>query len=181
MAGTHNLASRRSRDILRACCLCWGLFLVFGCAASTSRAKDRSVRQIDFELPDIRGNLVSVHDLKGQVVLIDVWATWCKPCLVSFPVYAELYQKYRDRGFGVYAVSVDEDVQSVRSFVHDRTIPFTVLHDPAGELPATMGVSTMPTAFLLDASGQVVFFHEGFSSGDEVILETEIRNALDRG
>ena len=105
-------------------------------------------------------------DFRGQVVLLDFWATWCLPCKESLPFYARLYQELRDRGFSVVAVSTDENDGEVRAFLAERPLPYLVARDPGGALAADLGVQTLPTTFLLDRQGETRLDHRGFSRGD---------------
>lgn len=133
---------------------------------------------LPFSLPDMEGKTVSSQALGGKVVLVDIWATWCKPCLKSFPFYAELYQAHKAEGFELLAVSVDSDDDQVRRFLEANQVPFRVLRDPGGSLPNKLAISTMPTAFLIDRSGAVVEVHEGFVSTDRSKITAMVKEAL---
>lgn len=109
-------------------------------------------------------------DLKGKVVLVDFWASWCLPCKKSFPALDELRQRYGTNGFVVIAVNVDEKRADMEGFLKKTPAGFTVVRDAEQKLVATAGVETMPTSFLIDATGRVRFLHSGYA-GDETKKE----------
>ncbi len=109
-------------------------------------------------------------DLKGKVVLVDFWASWCPPCKTSFPALNELRQRYGDKGFVILAVNVDEQRASMERFLKNTAANFPVIRDAEQKLVAAVEVETMPTSFLLDTSGRVRFTHVGYL-GDETKKE----------
>ncbi len=150
--------------------------LVAGCARGTPPPQTT----VDFALPDLAGVETKVEDLQGRVVLVDIWATWCKPCAYSFPFYADLQRRYGEDGLSVVAVSIDTHDDEVRDFLRDHPVPFVVLRDPDASLPEAMGLRTMPTAILLGRDGRGRFIHEGFVDRDKEIIEAKVREALMR-
>ena len=159
---------------MRSVCLA---FALAGCAA-TPKVPDALPETLLFELPDLEGKKVSSADYAGKVVLVDLWATWCTPCLASFPFYAELERKYGPKGFAVLAVSVDTEDSAVTSFLDGRDIPFRILRDPEGTLPERLRIETMPTAYLIAADGRVLHEHGGYVSSDGPKIEKWINDAL---
>ncbi|MEI2723013.1 MAG: redoxin family protein [Verrucomicrobiota bacterium] len=101
-------------------------------------------------------------DLKGKVVLLDFWASWCGPCKESFPVMDELQQKYGSKGLVILAVNVDEDVTAMKDFLKDHPVQFNILHDATKKLVGTANIASMPTSFLIGKDGKVVAIHKGF-------------------
>jgi cytochrome c biogenesis protein CcmG/thiol:disulfide interchange protein DsbE len=101
-------------------------------------------------------------DLKGKVVLLDFWASWCGPCKESFPVMDELHQKYGPKGLVVLAVNVDEDVAAMKDFLKDHPVKFTIVHDATKKLVGTANISSMPTSFIIGTDGKVIAIHKGF-------------------
>ena len=135
-------------------------------------------QSLSFELSDMEGQPVASSRYSGSVVLVDMWATWCKPCLASFPFYSELYEAHKAQGFEILAVSVDQEDAEVRDFLESHPVPFTVLRDPKGSLPSRLSINTMPTAFLLDRSGAVIHVHEGFVASDRKAITQMVKEAL---
>jgi len=121
----------------------------------------------------VEGNLPD--PLKGKVVLLDFWASWCLPCAESFPVMDELQKKYGDR-LVIIAVNVDEKAANMKKFLEKHPVSFITVRDAAQKLVATVEPSTMPTSFILDGDGKVRFLHTGFHGKDtrqEYITEIE--------
>jgi thiol-disulfide isomerase/thioredoxin len=121
-----------------------------------------------------------VPETKGQVVLVDFWASWCSPCKASFPVYSRLQEAYGGRGLTIVAVSVDDNPSAYRAFVDKLKPAFTALYDQHKNLVGLVQVPTMPTSYLLDRRGRVRFVHPGFhGSQTEREVRMEIENLLD--
>lgn len=153
------------------------------CAASSGEARPLPTglergEPFDFRLPTLEGEAVRAADFRGEVVLVDVWATWCAPCEKSFPFYADLVDELGPEGFRVVAVSVDERAEDVRAWVQGRDLPFTIVHDPEGTIPERIGLRTMPSAVLLDREGRVTDAHAGFDPADAPEIERMVREAL---
>ncbi len=100
--------------------------------------------------------------LKGRVLLVDFWASWCAPCKQSFPALEELHQRYRDRGLTIVAVNVDEARPNLERFLKKSPVTFTIVRDAAQKLVARTAVTTMPSSFLVDRHGKVRFVHSGY-------------------
>jgi cytochrome c biogenesis protein CcmG/thiol:disulfide interchange protein DsbE len=123
----------------------------------------------DFTALTPQGDRVSLSDLRGQVVLINFWATWCAPCRVEMPA---IQARYNRGGFTVLAVDFDENAELVQAFVDGLGLSFPVLLDPGGEIQNLYRVRGYPTSFFVDADGIIRVFHIGDMS------ETELDNYL---
>lgn len=113
--------------------------------------------------------------LKGKIIVVDFWASWCAPCAKSFPVLDELQKKYADR-VTVLAVNVDEKKSKMDAFLAKHAVSFTIVRDAEQKLVAAVEPATMPTSFILDTTGKVRFLHNGFHGEDtrkEYISEIE--------
>jgi thiol-disulfide isomerase/thioredoxin len=108
--------------------------------------------------------------LKGRVILLDFWASWCGPCKKSFPAMEELHKQYAGRGLTIIAVSVDEKREDMERFLKAENVSFTVVRDAGQKLVAAADVSAMPTSFLFDRAGKIRYVHKGFV-GDETVKE----------
>jgi thiol-disulfide isomerase/thioredoxin len=118
-------------------------------------------------------------DLKGKIVLIDFWASWCAPCKESFPTMNDLQKRYGPQGLIIIAVNVDENSSDMVDFLKQHNAKFAVVRDGARKLVDKVAISTMPTSFLIDSNGKVRFTHNGFR-GDETKkkYEQEIESLL---
>ncbi len=118
-------------------------------------------------------------DVKGKVVLLDFWASWCEPCKKSFPAMEELRRQYGDQGLTIIAVSVDEKQADMDQFLESVKVTFSTLRDANQKLVGEADVPTMPTSFLVDRSGSIRFIHKGFT-GDETVKQykSEIEQLL---
>lgn len=157
------------------------MLLGAACAGRQPRASPSpaSEQPIDFALPALGGGEIGAGDLRGRVVLLDFWATWCVPCQESLPFYQGLTDRYGVRGLRVVAVSVDSDAAEVKRFVNDRGLTFDVLLDPEGSLASRLDLPTMPTLFLLGREGTVLWKHAGFDRRDKAMIEEHIHAALE--
>lgn len=130
-------------------------------------------------LPDLTGFKLEgalPDSLKGKVVILDFWASWCGPCAESFPVMDELQKKYKDQGLVIVAVSVDEKAAKMTTFLQKNPVSFTVVRDAQHKLVATAEPETMPTSFIIDRAGKVRFLHNGFhgaATKKEYVAEIE--------
>jgi len=116
-------------------------------------------------LPDLTGYHLEgtlPDSLKGKVVVLDFWASWCGPCAESFPVMDELQKKYQDQGLAIVAVSVDEKADKMEAFLKRQPVTFVVVRDAEHKLVGIAEPQTMPTSFVIDRAGKVRFLHNGF-------------------
>jgi thiol-disulfide isomerase/thioredoxin len=133
---------------------------------------DLSTFKLEGKLPDT---------LKGKVVIVDFWASWCGPCKDSFPVMNELLKKYADRGLVIVAVNADEVRADMDEFLKKNPAAFTVVRDATQKLMEKVDVGTMPSSFILDRDGKVRYLHNGFH-GEKTKreYETQIESLLAR-
>ncbi len=111
----------------------------------------------DFALPDLAGQAVRLSALRGRVVLLNLWTTWCPPCREEMPSMERLYQQLRDRGFVILAISQDEGgAKVVEPFVRTLGLTFPVLIDPEHQVGDRLRVWGYPESFLIDREGRVV-------------------------
>jgi thiol-disulfide isomerase/thioredoxin len=120
-------------------------------------------------LPDRNGATVTLESLRGRVLLVDIWASWCPPCKAAFPAYDKLYREYRERGFEVLAINVDEKRSAADAFLNGREFAMRVLFDPKGTAPMGFDLKAMPTSYLVDKRGAIRYSHEGFT--DKVVQQ----------
>lgn len=111
----------------------------------------------DFALPDLQGRIHRLSELRGKVVFLNLWATWCPPCREEMPGMEKLYQRLKGRDFAMLAVAEDEGgAAAVGPFVRDNGLTFPVLLDPEATLSPRYGATGYPETFIIDRNGQVV-------------------------
>lgn len=115
----------------------------------------------DFSLTSLDGTQVSLADYKGQVILVNMWATWCPPCKAEMPTINAFYESHRDDGFVVLAVNSQEGAATVRNFIESNGFSFPVLLDPNGEVMDRYHVRALPTSFIIDRNGMIQHIQSG--------------------
>lgn len=115
----------------------------------------------------------------GNVVLLDVWATWCEPCRESLPFYQSLQQELGARGFKVYALSIDADTRQIGEFLQQTQVTLPILHDVDALFSERyLGIRLMPTTFLIDRKGVIRYVHEGYDPSLAQTYRSEIEALL---
>ena len=110
----------------------------------------------DVTLPTLAGVPLAIKELKGKTVLVNFWATWCKPCHWEMPLMENLYQAYKDRGFVVLAISVDQQgLEAVRSLVTEKKLTFPVALDPQHEAARKFNITGIPATILIGPDGYI--------------------------
>jgi thiol-disulfide isomerase/thioredoxin len=132
-----------------------------------------------FSLPT-RNGTVAVDSLRGRVVLLDFWASWCGPCRQSFPWMAELRERLAPRGLEIVAVDLDKNREQADAFLDRYPAAFTVAFDPKGATAQAYGVRAMPTSLLIGRDGKVVQIHAGFDPRTAASFAHEIEEECAR-
>lgn len=115
----------------------------------------------DFALADLEGREVRLSDLRGEVVLVNIWATWCPPCRAEMPLIEATYAEHRGSGFTVLAVSQGEAAEVVRAYIQAGGLSFPVLLDSGGEVGRAYEVSVLPSSLFVDRAGVVRAVYRG--------------------
>jgi peroxiredoxin len=131
-----------------------------------------------FTLASRDGKPVSLAELKGQVVMINFWASWCGPCRQEFPALDQIYAKYKPMGFTLVAINVESEKADAERFLEKTPASFPILFDPDNKVSGSYGVSAMPTTVLVDRAGRVRWQHRAYKPGDEAKYIEQIRAAL---
>lgn len=132
----------------------------------------------DFTLPSSKGDNVRLAEARGQVVMLNFWATWCTPCRKEMPLLDAMYQRYSSAGFVLYGVNVEEDTEGAKKLIKDLGVSFPVLFDTESKASTLYNVDSMPTSVLIDRKGQVRYVHRGYKPGDEEIYREKIRELI---
>lgn len=129
----------------------------------------------DFRLVDLEGKVQSLGQYRGKVVLLNFWATWCKPCTTEMPAMQAMYDKLRDKGFVVLAVNELEDEAKVRDHIKQHGHTFPVLMDRDNKVANQFGVFGLPVSVFIDEKGVVQEYIKGGLLTEQVILDTVAR------
>jgi peroxiredoxin len=132
----------------------------------------------EFSLKDADGRDVALADYKGKVVLLNFWATWCGPCKIEIPWFVDFEQKYKDRGFAVLGVAMDEEGWDVvKPYIQKNKVSYRILMGTDSTAQMYGGVESLPTTFIIDASGKIAATHVGLVSKSE--YENQIVHLLE--
>ena len=132
----------------------------------------------DFTLHAADGSSLQLQKLRGQVVLMNFWATWCGPCREEMPRLQALYDKYRASGFVLLGVNVDEDPRNAVGVAQKLKVSFPVLLDTDKSVSRLYELGSMPSTVLIDRDGRVRFLHRGYRDGAETEYDAQIRGLL---
>jgi len=133
----------------------------------------------DLALSDSKGVVVKISNLKGRVVLLDFWATWCGGCKVEIPWYMEFQERYKERGLSVVGVALDEEGwKTVQPFIEEKRVKYPVVIGTF-DLAKPFGVEALPVTLLLDRSGRIADLRAGMV--DKVVFQKEIEALLEEG
>jgi len=135
----------------------------------------------DFTLPALDGAEVDLHSLRGRVVLLNFWATWCKPCEDEMPAMQRLYDQLTGPGFELLAISVDEGEDEVRAFRDRLKLTFPILLDPGKRAATAYQTFRFPESWLIDADGTVAARYIGPRSWDDPLYVERIRKLIGDG
>ncbi|MEI2657076.1 MAG: TlpA disulfide reductase family protein [Nitrosomonas sp.] len=120
----------------------------------------------------------NLQELKGKVVYMDFWASWCPPCIKSFPFLNELENQLKEQGLQVIGVNLDEKVADAQAFLDSHPVDFSIVADPSKQCAKSFEVMAMPTSYLIDRKGNIRHIHRGFRSGETEELRALISQLL---
>ncbi len=133
----------------------------------------------NFSLPMIsKEGKINLEDLKGRVVYVDFWATWCPPCRRSFPWMEEMHTRYHEDGLTIVAISVDAKYELAEKFIQELNPSFISAHDPGKKTAKLYKLRAMPSSYLIDRNGNIIKTHLGFRASRSHKVEAEIKAAL---
>jgi peroxiredoxin len=131
-----------------------------------------------FTLTTLSGQPGGLSEYKGQVVLVNFWATWCGPCQQEMPLLDQMYKKYKPAGFTLIGVNVDKESPAVKELLARKPVSFPVLLDPANQVSKAYHVDEMPSSVIIDRKGQIRYIHRGYKPGDENDYQDLIRKLI---
>ena len=153
----------------------WALLAVGAASAATALTSGPAP---DFTLHSVAGANLRLQEQRGQVVMLNFWASWCAPCRQEMPQLDRLYEKYHAAGFQLLGVNVDEDARNAAGVSSKLGLHFPVLLDTEKRVSRLYDLSTMPSTVLIDRDGRVRYIHRGYKDGYEQRYDEQIRELL---
>ena len=123
-------------------------------------------------------SIVELSSYRGKLVYLDFWASWCVPCRQSFPFMNEMKKKYEKEGLKIIAVNLDTDYEKAARFLKIIPAEFSIAYDPQGDVPKAYKVSVVPSLYLINRDGDIVYSHKGFRASENEKLEVKIKQFL---
>jgi glutathione peroxidase-family protein len=136
-------------------------FVMIGISAKSQMQPNIADTRLDFSLPSLKGDSIRLSSMKGKVFLLDFWASWCVPCRYSNKQLVKLYSKYKDKGFEILGVSLDDNRNEWKRAVNKDKITWLQINDNGGWnaiSAAKWNINAIPASFLIDKDGNVVAF-----------------------
>ena len=132
----------------------------------------------DFTLKSAAGDNVRLAEQRGQVVMLNFWASWCGPCRQEMPLLDGISKKYGKMGFVLYGINVDQDTADAKNVLQKINVNYSVLFDPESKLSDLYKVDAMPTSVFIDKSGKVRYVNRGYTAGDEEKYIKQIKELI---
>jgi peroxiredoxin len=152
--------------------------MLVACAGTAAAAAQLAATAPDFTLRSVGGANLRLAEQRGQVVLVNFWATWCGPCRQEMPHLNRLYERYRSAGFVLLGVNIDDDPRAAADLATKLGVQFPVLLDTDKAVSRAYDMSAMPATLLIDRDGRVRHIHRGYRDGVERTYEEQVRSLL---
>tara|TARA_R110002096_G_scaffold6409_2_gene29729 strand:+ start:48615 stop:49112 length:498 start_codon:yes stop_codon:yes gene_type:complete len=158
--------------------LAYGLFVAVFAASALASSGLEGQQAPDFALKSSTGENLRLSEYRGDVVMINFWATWCGPCRQEMPLLDELYSRYERVGFNLLGVNIDDDSRRAMQMIEELGVNFPVLFDARKEVSKLYEVEAMPVTVLVDREGNVRYVHHGYKPGYEDKYLDQVRSLL---
>lgn len=145
-----------------------------GLAPNIAHALNTGARAPELGLPDMAGQVVRLEGLRGQVFIVDFWASWCGPCADEMRVLERLYTQHRGSGFNVIGVSQDGSASNIQQFLRRIPVTFPLVLDTGHVIAQRYAPPRMPTSYIVGRDGVVRHVHAGFRNADAAVMEREV-------
>jgi thiol-disulfide isomerase/thioredoxin len=132
----------------------------------------------DFTLKSRSGENVKLSEMRGDVVMINFWASWCGPCRQEMPLLEEMYKKYSDLGFVLLGVNVEEDSSKAGELLREIPVSFPILYDNTNKVTKLYKVVAMPSTVMVDRDGNMRYLHRGYLPGYEAEYVKQIKELI---
>lgn len=152
--------------------------LLFAFAVNAYAGQSLSGKATDFTLKSREGKNIKLSELRGQVVMINFWASWCGPCRQEMPLLEGLYKKYSKLGFTILGVNVEQDSSKAKAYLRDISVSFPILYDTKNTVSKAYKISAMPSTVMVDRDGNLRYLHHGYKPGYENEYASQIKSLL---
>lgn len=154
------------------------LMMLLAFVTANGHASELSGTAPDFTLKSNQGKNIRLQDLRGEVVMLNFWASWCGPCRQEMPLMDEIYKKYSKLGFTILAVNVDENTADADRFLDAVPVTFPVVYDSDSSISELYQVDAMPTTIMIDRDGNKRFLHRGYQPGYENEYRKQVKKLV---
>ncbi len=156
-----------------------GWLLLLCCAAGPAQAAAAEpVLAPDFALKADSGRNLRLREMRGQVVMLNFWATWCGPCREEMPKLEQLHRKYGKTGFVLLGINIDDKPANAVGMAKKLGVTFPILFDKDKQVSKLYKVDAMPSTLLIDRDGKTRYLHRGYKPGYETTYQTQLRELL---
>ena len=145
---------------------------------SSLQAAEISGKAPDFTLKSRSGKNIRLAELRGKVVMLNFWASWCTPCREEMPLLEKIHQRYESLGFTLLGINIENTHDDVKKFLSDVKVSFPVLYDTTNKVSELYSISAMPTTILIDRDGNMRFLHKGYKPGYEESYRQQVKTLL---
>ena len=147
-------------------------------AAAQAAALDAGDQPPAINLRDQAGKVVDLDNLKGKVVVVDFWASWCAPCRKEMPVLQKMFEKYKGKGLVVVGVNIDKSEAKMKAFLERVPVTFQIVHDKGLKVAAKYEPPMMPSSYFVGRDGSIAYVHRGFRKKETADIEARIQALL---
>jgi len=155
-----------------------GIALLLSISTTYAASEKLSGKAPNFTLKSRSGKNIKLSELRGDVVMINFWASWCGPCRQEMPLLEKIAKKYKRLGFTLLGVNVEENTNAAKNYLKDVRVTFPILFDNTNKTSKLYNVSAMPTTILIDRNGNKRYLHKGYKPGYENDYKREIKKLL---
>jgi len=155
-----------------------GFSLIFSLNVSYAATEKLSGKAANFTLKSRYGKNIKLSELRGQVIMLNFWASWCGPCRKEMPILEKIHKKYKRLGFTLLGVNVEENSTDAKNYLKDVKVTFPILFDRTQKTSKLYDVSAMPTTILIDRNVNKLFLHKGYKAGYENDYKKQIKKLL---
>jgi len=157
-----------------------GLMIILGGSTLTSVHAELVKGQApNFTLKSLRGDNIKLSEHRGEVVMLNFWATYCDTCKDAFPLLNDIYLKYRNEGFTLLSINTEKDMKKITGFLRGLAVAFPVLLDTTHEVSDKYEVAALPSTYIIDRDGQLRYVHKKFKPGNEDEYRKQVRELME--